>query len=49
MAAKLGSWMSKAKDKYSEQLENPESRVNYVKGRLIKVMLGAENEKYLVD
>ena len=54
VAAKLGSWMSKAKDKYSEQVENPESRVNHVKrsvkGSLIKVMLGAaaDDEKYLV-
>ena len=54
VAAKLGSWMSKAKDKYSEQVENPESRVNNVKrsvkGSLIKVMLGAaaDDEKYLV-
>ena len=52
VAAKLGSWMSKAKDKY---VDNPESRVNHVKnsvkGNLIKVMLGAatvDDEKYLV-
>jgi len=56
MAAKFGSWMSKAKDKCNEHLENPESKVNSlrrnVKGSLIKVVLGAENrtddEKFLV-
>ena len=46
MAAKLGSWMSKAKEKCNGHLENPDSKVNYVrrsmKGKLIKVVLGAE-------
>ena len=57
MAAKLGSWMSQAKVKCNEHLENPDSKVNFVrrsvKGRLIKVMLGEEenktnDEKFLV-
>ena len=48
--------MSKAKVRYNEHLENPESKINEVKrgvkGRLIKVVLGSENatddEKFLV-
>ena len=59
VAAKFGSWMSQAKDKYSSSKEDPDSKVSKVnnvgrsvKGRLIKVMLGEENKtddhKFLV-
>ena len=56
IAAKLGSWMSKAKGRASEHLENPDSKTNQVKrgvkGHLIKAILGSESatddEKVLV-
>ena len=60
IAAKLGSWMSKAKGRYNEHLENPDSKMNQVrqgvKGSLIKVVLGGsaaeetatDDEKFLV-
>ena len=34
LTAKLSSWFGRAKEKYSEELENPDSKVNIVKRKL---------------
>ena len=35
LAAKLGEWFGKAKEKYNEELENPDSKVSQVIRKVI--------------
>ena len=45
LTAQLGSWFNKAKEKYAEELDNPDSKVNAVKRRLAILNEDLKNKK----